>query len=336
MKLSIILPVYNVEAYLERCIRSLEDQDIPRSDYEVIVVNDGSPDNSKEEVERLQLEFPNIILINQENQGVSMARNAGIDRAGGEYVVFVDPDDYVATNSFAVILNAVDRHKPQIVFLGYRFLNVDESIRREILHQDKDGKVFRGIEAYSLSRGDGKTDPDRTWAILFDRAFINKFNIRYLANVPYLEDGEFLARALCLAEKCSFHSYPFYQRTTRPGSATNSNTFFSKKAIQGFVLAAANLIRFQKTGLTSSQKLFLNQPIAKFVLLGWQTCVSSHFFGNIKFLKAVSREHEFSPLDLRNCNRYYSKYGRIYNVSISLFLVVWALKLALKRITFNK
>uniref|UniRef100_UPI0030DB473E glycosyltransferase family 2 protein n=1 Tax=uncultured Imperialibacter sp. TaxID=1672639 RepID=UPI0030DB473E len=103
MKLSIIVPVYNVEEYLERCVRSLEDQDIPRSDYEIIVVNDGSPDNSKEVVERLQRELSNIILINQENQGVSMARNAGIDRASGEYLVVVDPDDYVAPNSFASI-----------------------------------------------------------------------------------------------------------------------------------------------------------------------------------------------------------------------------------------
>ncbi|WP_416867066.1 MAG: glycosyltransferase family 2 protein [Imperialibacter sp.] len=327
MKLSIILPVYNVEAYLERCIRSLEDQGIPRSDYEIIVVNDGSPDNSKEVVERLQRELSNIILINQENQGVSMARNAGIDRAGGEYLVFVDPDDYVAPNSFSSILTAVDRHKPQIVFLGYRFLNVDESIRKEILHQDKDGKVFRGIEAYVLSRGDGKTDPDRSWGILFERAFINKFNIRYLANVPYLEDGEFLARALCLAEKCSFHSYPFYQRTTRPGSATHSSLFYSDKSLEGFILAAKNLLEFSRGEfLDKDQRTFLNQPICKFVLLVLVPFCSFRQLKEFKRRKGKLYAMGLDKCELEGCNNYYKVEGFLFNQSPYLFFLHRALK----------
>ena len=89
--LSIIIPIYNVAPYVERCIRSLEDQDIPKDDYEIICINDGSPDNCREIVEQLQQEFSNIILINQENQGVSMARNNGIDLSEGKYLLFVDP-----------------------------------------------------------------------------------------------------------------------------------------------------------------------------------------------------------------------------------------------------
>ena len=80
MQLSIIIPMYNVAPYVERCIRSLEDQDIPRNEYELICINDGSPDNCREIVEQLQLEFSNIVLINQINQGVSVARNNGIDK----------------------------------------------------------------------------------------------------------------------------------------------------------------------------------------------------------------------------------------------------------------
>ena len=77
-RLSIIIPMYNVASYVERCIRSLENQDIPKEDYELICINDGSPDNCKEIIVRLQKEFSNIILIDQENQGVSRARNNGV------------------------------------------------------------------------------------------------------------------------------------------------------------------------------------------------------------------------------------------------------------------
>ena len=105
MLLSIIVPAYKVEGYIERCIRSLEDQDLSKEQYEIIITNDGSPDRCKEIVESLQDEFPNIILINQENQGVSMARNNAMAIAKGKYILPIDPDDYVVPNSFIKIIN---------------------------------------------------------------------------------------------------------------------------------------------------------------------------------------------------------------------------------------
>uniref|UniRef100_UPI0030DB88B4 hypothetical protein n=1 Tax=uncultured Imperialibacter sp. TaxID=1672639 RepID=UPI0030DB88B4 len=216
--------------------------------------------------------------------------------------------------------------------LGYRFLNLDESVRKEILHEDKEGKVFSGIDAYHLSRGDGQTDPDRSVAILYNLAFVQNHSIRYLGNVPYLEDGEFLARVMCLAEKCSFHSFPFYQRTTRPGSATNSRSFFSKRAIEGFVLAASSLKNFQASNAVETQRVFLNQPIAKFTLLCVQSCVSVRSIGNARAVLNLLGKNNLRYLDLSECNRTYSRYGRIYNISPYFFLVFWALKALASRL----
>ena len=81
MKLSIILPVYNVAEYVERCIRSLENQDIAKSEYELIAVNDGSTDQSVQVIEKLQKEFSNINLVHKKNGGLSSARNYGIKHA---------------------------------------------------------------------------------------------------------------------------------------------------------------------------------------------------------------------------------------------------------------
>ena len=82
--LSIIIPVYNVERYVEKCIRSCEMQDV--TDFELVVVNDGSTDNSLSIVEQVSKEYENIAIITQKNQGLSAARNAGLQVARGEYV----------------------------------------------------------------------------------------------------------------------------------------------------------------------------------------------------------------------------------------------------------
>lgn len=98
MKLSIIIPIYNVEKYLRVCLDSCLKQDVPKSSYEIITVNDGSPDSCDKIIEEYYTKFPNIRVITQKNSGLSVARNNGLNIARGEYVWFVDSDDYITTN----------------------------------------------------------------------------------------------------------------------------------------------------------------------------------------------------------------------------------------------
>ena len=97
MKISIIIPVYNVENYLAECLNSVVNQTY--RNIEIIIVNDGSTDNSFSIIQQYQLQDERIKIINQENQGLSAARNAGMKVASGEYLWFVDSDDYVAINA---------------------------------------------------------------------------------------------------------------------------------------------------------------------------------------------------------------------------------------------
>ena len=108
MKLSIVVPVYNVEKYIVRCISSLISQDY--DDYEIIIVNDGTPDNSIE-VLTSKISDERITIIHQENGGLSSARNVGMHHANGEYIWFVDSDDWVEKNclsGFSPLLNGCD------------------------------------------------------------------------------------------------------------------------------------------------------------------------------------------------------------------------------------
>ena len=117
-KVSIIIPVYNCAPYIDRCIRSLMMQTY--KDIEIIAINDGSPDNSSSIIEALAAEDPRITLITQENQGVCIARNNGIAAATGNYLLFVDGDDYVDPDYIENLVTAAQKNDSDLVISGYK------------------------------------------------------------------------------------------------------------------------------------------------------------------------------------------------------------------------
>lgn len=128
MRLSFIVPIYNVEPYLRKCVDSLLHQDYPANQYEIILVDDGSTDGSGELADLLA-SSPNIRVIHQKNRGLSGARNTGIAAALGEYICFVDSDDYWEENVLGGLMAQIERDKLDV--LRFRWQNVKD-----------DGKVF--------------------------------------------------------------------------------------------------------------------------------------------------------------------------------------------------
>lgn len=124
MILSIIIPVYNTEKYLEDCIKSIFEQNIPEEDFEVILVNDGSTDNSLEICNFLSKKHSNIRVFNQENKGQSIARNVGINASIGKYIYFIDSDDHLKTGYLNLFLNILEKDK--LDFLGFTNYNTTE------------------------------------------------------------------------------------------------------------------------------------------------------------------------------------------------------------------
>lgn len=316
MILSIIIPIYNVEAYVERCLRSIADQDISKDKYEVICINDGSPDNSRDVVIALQKEFGNIILIDQENQGVSRARNNGILKARGKYLLFIDPDDYIDRNSLGSVFKNAEDKNVQVFFLGFTFLNEAGDIRYTVFNEEDANCVYDGILAYSLARGKGDIDPDRMWGVLLKRDFIIGNNLLFMAGVPYLEDGELIVRILYLAKRCMFLGESFYQRTTRIGSATNSRLSHTERATKGFMDSAISLYNFRLDhNNDSARRVFLNQPIVKFVILTLNSSLTHPLFKRLRPTIKKLRSSYFKKVDINGCNKEYRFYGKTYNIS---------------------
>ena len=135
--LSVIVPVYKVEKYLETCVRSLLDQ--RWKDLEVILVDDGSPDGCPDLCEAFAAADPRVRVVHKENAGLGLARNSGLDVASGEYVTFVDSDDYVDTETFSSLLERHSLFDPDVIY--YRYGRFTDTTRGRTVHSETERAV---------------------------------------------------------------------------------------------------------------------------------------------------------------------------------------------------
>ena len=118
-RLSIIIPVYNVEQYIRTCLESVYRQTLDDRTFEVILVNDGTRDNSFGVIADIVAEHSNIVVAEQENQGLSAARNTGMTRATGDYVLFLDSDDLLVDDSLAALLDDAAGEQADLLIAGF-------------------------------------------------------------------------------------------------------------------------------------------------------------------------------------------------------------------------
>ena len=199
MKLSIVIPVYNTEPYLDACLASCLKQDVDLSDYELVIVNDGTKDNAMAIAERFAKEYPNITIISQENAGLSAARNAGLVVSKGDYVWFVDSDDCIDKKALPLIFNKIE-DKPDVICLQAK---------------RSDTYVLRNVFSGNVSNGHDVllhdfSDWDRCVPyFVFNRQFLDNQVLRFFVGI-FHEDDEFTPRALFFAEKVSVIDTPMY------------------------------------------------------------------------------------------------------------------------------
>jgi len=175
LRLSVIVPIYNVERFLSRCLNSLLRQGLQEGDYEIICVNDGSTDGSAAILADYQQRHPDLVrVITQENQGLGAARNTGTAVAKGEYVGYVDSDDYLIDGGYGYICQHFLDKKPDVVTFGFRCVYTDGQ-QQEDSSATPEGKViFEGYGADLYNR-----DPlPFVWSKLYRREFLETHGIR--------------------------------------------------------------------------------------------------------------------------------------------------------------
>ena len=222
MLLSVIVPVYNVEQYLSKCIDSILNQEF--KDFELILIDDGSSDNSGKICDEYVIHNDKVKVYHQINGGVSSARNKGLNEAQGDYICFIDADDYILPNYFTFINQNVKNC--DIIKFGtpnlHHFLFYYEFMD------------FLSSEYFSPT----------IWSYVIKRELIEKYNIRFPINVTHSEDRSFLFKALLWVKKILVVNDNFYSYQYRPDSVIHQK--LTHKASGSHLNALADILIFYK------------------------------------------------------------------------------------------
>lgn len=317
-KLSFIVPVYNVQSYLRKCVDSLLAQDY--EDYEIILVDDGSMDESGAICDEYDRMFDNICVIHQKNGGLSAARNSGIKIAKGKYVMFVDSDDYLMPNALPGLVKRMEDDDLDV--LRYNYQNVNE--QGEVIHPNKDPK--RDVD-YSVSVVDGETFLNErlgpacyAWQFIIRRELLNDCLFK---EGIYFEDTEWTPRMLMRAKRAASTPKVVYNYLWRIGSITlPTDPVKRKKVIEDKIL----LIRGFK-----EQQMLVKDPI----WFTWMTSFNTmSIMGMLVNLSTEERNRYITelrslnifPLSTYRTNRNERMKIRLVNISPTLYCKLMSLR----------
>ena len=219
MLFSVIIPVYNVEKYLDACVQSVLDQDC--SDYELILVDDGSTDRSGEICDEYEKKDNRVKVIHQENGGLSCARNTGIRAAKGDYLVFIDSDDWIDSNSLDAFEKIISKTHPEIIETKLVEEYEDRTVVKDQYYSAYLEQPFtreRALNWILYETEDTWPAPKR----ICNREFIMS-NDLFFAEGRLQEDIDWTTRLCCCAKTFEGYDEPWYHyRMKREGSITNS------------------------------------------------------------------------------------------------------------------
>lgn len=329
-RISVIVPIYNAEKYLTECIEGILRQDF--TDFELLLINDGSKDNSSFICDDYAQNDKRVKVYHKENGGVSSARNLGIDNAKGEYIVFIDSDDYVDLNYLSILMeNPVD-----FVITGYiQFDELNGNIMRQCFFNKAiyDEVQFKDCLP-SIIDGDHMTTP---WAKLFKSELIKKNKIYFDTKIRFAEDTIFIQQYLLYCNTIGFQNgMPYHFR-----NAINNNSFFKYNLCSDEYITTMQMELQTYKAIVRKFSLPDNQSrnvTIKDILVEYYRNISrSRFtlkgFSNYKYtMKLVCPNVSFG--DRLYAISYQLVHKRLYFLSFFILRFIYPLKLWLKHISY--
>ncbi len=201
-KVSILIPAYNCEEYIERCVKSILEQDY--KNIEIVIINDGSTDNTQKVIDKFKSKHDNIVSVNRENRGVCETRNELLELATGEYIMFIDADDWIDEGYIKTYVDNAEGH--DIVVGGFRRSNQDGKVLFEVKLQDEKWAPYMSTAL---------------WSNLYKREFILKNNLKFV-NMNIAEDIHFNLLAYNLTDKIKIINYVGYNWFINTSSISNT------------------------------------------------------------------------------------------------------------------
>ncbi len=283
LQLSVIVPAYNVSEYLKKCVESLLSQDLSEYEYEIIIVNDGSTDDTEKIALELSRKYSQIHVYTKKNEGLSLTRNYGIKRAVGRYIMFVDADDYVLKDCYGYICREMDINHLDILALNYNYVDdYGKGCRNPYFRRMAKNKsaVLSGRD-YILAN----FFAPMVWANVYRKDWLVS-NDLYMLPIGH-EDEEFTPRAIYLSRRIKFIPLAFYQyvqhENSYMGRYRESNFFDMIKAME-------SLDKFKKDIRISSDKKikdFFDNRIGKMCLMIFKRSIREGYPIQKKLLHAM-------------------------------------------------
>jgi glycosyltransferase involved in cell wall biosynthesis len=318
-QLSILVPVYKVEKYIRPFFESIFRQNIPDDCYEIIVVNDGTPDRSMEVVADLLELHDNTMVINQENQGLSVARNTALECAKGEYVLILDSDDLLVDGSLLLLLDKALTTKADLVVADFVNKSDDEletfePIQNDIIWEEKTGrKLFmENLSPYACY----------VWRTLYRRQFLNENHIRFVPGI-YVQDIPFTHECYLKANKCVRTNLLL---TIYREWGEQSTCKFNMKRIESISIAMGktwNLRKTVKLSILEDKKLQTN-IFTTFCMLLNSTVKNIQGFQNC--IRAIDYTSQHAPSLRFTVNKRQKMISLLYSISPRLLMTLWYIK----------
>lgn len=235
-KVSVIIPAYNTELYIENCIESVEKQTY--KNFEIIVVNDGSTDLTLDKINKCISKYDNIKLINITNHGQGYARNIALKHSTGDYILFLDSDDFIERITLEQCVEKIEEDKSDLVVFDwkefsyirqkYRYFNKDEFFKNSILENEEVYELFKIKHYFTVNK-------------LYSKKFLIDNGIKYGEGYIY-EDNPFWVEVVVNAKKVSLLPAPLYNIGLAPKSTTRNNIDTNKHAMD-YITAIKNIMR---------------------------------------------------------------------------------------------
>lgn len=266
--ISFIVPVYNVEKYLRECVDSIFNQ--LTDACEIILVDDGSPDSSGAICDGYADKDSRVKVVHQKNGGLAAARNTGLDCAQGEYIAFVDSDDYLDGRCIANILNWISLGGADICFM--RAMKVFPDGKQQLLDDEMNAAMLkRSKESVLKYLSERSKYPGSPCTKIFKRSLVEKNNLRFPDDRRVSEDLGFVLQCILKAE--SYDSLPidyYYYRQAREGSITNIVTYKSFLGLKSFVEESADYLTKNKTPKGDIERYAMSFVAYEFSIMIWQ------------------------------------------------------------------
>ncbi len=219
---SVIVPAYNTEKYISKCIESLRNQSY--QEIEILLINDGSIDETLSICRRYEKEDKRIRVIDKENTGVSNTRNIGLKECTGDYVIFVDSDDYMSEDYISTLVLTLEESHSQMVCVEYSLVNENEEYStHESILKNGESKCFKAKEAINLMVNKNAYQ-GYLWNKIFIKDILIKNNIFFDERIKIWEDMLFCLRYLFVIDSVTYINVPLYYYVQRSNSLMKSHT----------------------------------------------------------------------------------------------------------------